>query len=163
MTYTAEQERIKNPSYLVRPVIFNDAMLRHGDYTVYNGDVDGMHIDYKRGIACILDLKYQPYYTGMVSRTKKMYEHLANTLTAGGMTTYVIIAGHNVDYDKANGDPRVSIDDCTVLEVYTANKWISYDKSNHRVSDAIETIKANYDYDALLASLIPQCPTKTCN
>jgi hypothetical protein len=130
----------------------------------YNGDIDGMHIDYERNIAFIFDLKYQPYYRALKPRTKDMYELLANTMTDGGLYTYVCICGHKVDY-KDTGDPCVPIDACSVLEIYHGDSWADYTSKNMGVSELIDRCKTATDNtNAFLDSLIPsRCPAHTYN
>ena len=163
MTYTSQQEkRIKDARLLVRPVIFSEAILKSKTTSVYNGDIDGMHIDYTRNMAFILDLKYQLNYRGLVDYTRKMYEHLAKTMTAGGLLTCVLICGHQVDYktNEVNPDPTVPLESCSVLEMYKDGEWSKYNYGELDATDTILSLKdAKFkadDPEAYYQSLMPK-------
>lgn len=108
--------KIEHPEYLVRPIDFAGIHQVEG-HDDYSGDVDGLHLDYTSNCAVLIDIKYRRFYCGELNpRTQKTYEVLANAMTAGGVRTYVLIAGHDVDLHKEGA--MVPIERCQALDVY---------------------------------------------
>ncbi len=112
----AKSWSMRNPAYLARPIDFSSIHQIEG-HDDYSGDIDGMHIDHTIKCAVFIDIKYQRHYAGELKpHTKKTYEFVAKSMTAGGTRTYIVVAGHDVDLHTEGA--MVPAERCRVLEVY---------------------------------------------
>ena len=125
--------KMGNPAYLMRPVDFTAIHQAEG-HEDYSGDIDGLHLDYTANCAILLDIKYKRYYAGELKAfTKKSYETVANAMTAGGMRTYVVVAGHDVDLHTEGA--MVPIERCQALEVYYPRSGVWQDHGPRKDRD----------------------------
>lgn len=108
--------KIEHPEYLMRPIAFAGIHQAEG-HDDYSGDIDGLHIDHTLNCAILIDIKFRRNYCGELKpHTQKAYEVMANAMTSGGMRTYVLIAGHDVDLHKEGA--MVPIERCQAIDVY---------------------------------------------
>jgi hypothetical protein len=153
MTRYAQQQhkpwRLEHPEYLMRPIAFAAIHQAEG-HDDYSGDIDGLHIDHTLKCAFLIDIKYRRHYAGELKpHTKKTYEAIASAMTAGGIRTYVIIAGHDVDLHTEGA--MVPIDRCQALEVYYPKSSIWQD---HAVRREVDNGLANLPLDMSLPAVI---------
>ena len=116
MSAFEQKWKIEHPEYLMRPISFAGIHQAEG-HDDYSGDVDGLHLDHTLQCAILIDIKYRRHYCGELKpHTQKAYEVMANAMTAGGVRTYILIAGHDVDLHKEGA--MVPIERCQAIEVY---------------------------------------------
>ena len=113
---------LTSPRKSVRNINFDCLHQRQGHYDI-TADVDLVHLDPVMQTCLLFCFKYGPWYRGMSSGQRRLYEALSRSMTDGGTRTVAVIALHNDDVLEKSD---ISAADAVVCEVFEPRigKWV---------------------------------------